>query len=73
MFSSKINRKERIQLNHLTSAHIPAAPLRGGIPALAVCAAVGRPGVGAVAEAPVHALGRARGPRRPFCPSAGGS
>ena len=57
----------------LTSAHVPAAPLRGGIPALAVCAAVGRPGVGAVAEAPVDTLGRARRPRRPLCPSARGS
>ena len=56
-----------------TSAHAPAAPLGDGVPALAVRAAVGRSGVGAIAEAPVNALGRARGPRRPFCPSAGGS
>ena len=56
-----------------TSAHAPAAPLGDGVPALAGRAAVGRPRVGAVAEPPVHALGRAGGPRRPLGPSSRGS
>ena len=56
----------------LTSAHAAAAALGGRVPALAQRAAVGRPRVGAVAEAPVHALRRARRPRRPLGPPARG-
>ena len=59
-----------VSVSLLTSAHAAAAALRGRVPALALRAAVGRPRVGAVAEAAAHALRRARRPRRPLGPPA---
>ena len=67
-----VGNKEKKCQTVLTSAHSPTASLRGGVPALAVGAAVGRPRVGAVAEATVHALGGAGRPRRPLRPTARG-